>query len=191
MTLEENKKICLGLIEEYSPANKYLTDDEDIRNRLNLVYSTNYQELSQKKKISKTKIYNITEDKEGMTEYSLPSDIYQFKRLIGLDDNNERKGIAYDIIGKKIYIKNKPGKYILEYYAYPEIITEDTEGDFELEIDQDVQLILPYAVANDILKVDPSADYTAFYNEYRRKIEELDARVILPSIEIVEDDNTI
>ena len=50
MTLEENKKICLGLIEEYSPTNKLLTDDEDIQARLNLVYSPNYQFLSQKKK---------------------------------------------------------------------------------------------------------------------------------------------
>jgi len=188
MTLNENKKVCLGLIEEYSPSNMYLTDDEDIRNRLNLVYSTNYQEMSQKKKILKTKIYTITEDSNGMTEYMLPSNMYQFKRLIGLDDNNERKSIAYDIIGKKIYIKNEEGKYILEYYAYPEVITEETEEDFELEIDQDVQLILPYAVANDILKVDPSADYTAFYNEYRRKIEELDSRIILPSIEVEETD---
>lgn len=189
MTLEENKKICLGLIEEYSPTNKYLTDDEDIRNRLNLVYAPNYQDMSQKKKILKTKTYNITEDSEGMSEYTLPADMYQFKRVIGLDDGNERKNTAYDIIGKKIYIKNEIGKYVLEYYAFPEVITESTAGDFELEIDQDVQMILPYAVANDILKVDPSADYTSFYTEYKKKIEELDTRIILPSIEIEEKYN--
>ena len=103
-----------------------------------------------------------------------------------LFDNNERKNIVYDVIGKKIYIKNEIGKYVLEYYAYPEVITESTSGDFELEIDQDVQLILPYAVANDILKIDPSADYTSFYNEYKRRLEELDTRIILPSIEIEE-----
>ena len=29
MTLGENKKMALALIEEYSPTNQYLTDDED------------------------------------------------------------------------------------------------------------------------------------------------------------------
>ena len=187
MTLEENKKITLGLLEEYSPTNKYLTDDEDIRNRLNLVYAPNYQDLAQKKKILKTKTYTINQDSDGMSEYSLPMDMYQFKRLVGLNENNERQSIVYDIIGKKIYIKNIAGKYIMEYYAYPTVITEETEGDFMLEIDQDVQLILPYAVANDILKVDPSADYTSFYAEFKRKVEGLDTRQILPSIEIVEE----
>lgn len=186
MTLEENKKICLGLIEEYSPTNKLLTDDEDIRARLNLVYAPNYQNLSQKKKILATKKYTIEEDSEGLEEFSLPSNMYQFKRLVCIDDNNERKSVSYDIIGKKLYIKRDKGNYVLEYYAYPDIISLDTEDSFELEIDQDVQLILPYAVANDILKVDPSADYTAFYNEYQRRLQELETSTTLMSIEVEE-----
>lgn len=184
MTLEENKKICLGLIEEYSPTNKCLTNDEDIQARLNLVYAPNYQELSQKKKILSTKKYTIAEDGEGFEMFSLPSNMYQFIRVIRLDEHNVRKNLAYDIVGKKLYIKREQGTYVLEFYAYPEVITLDTENDFELEIDQDAQLILPYAVANDILKVDPSADYTSFYNEYQRRSEGLDTRAVLPSIEI-------
>lgn len=191
MTLEENKKICLGLIEEYSPSNKFLTDDEDIRNRLNLIYAPNYQDLSQKKKILKTKVYEVKDEGTGMFESRLPTDLYQFKRLVGLDDNNERKSICYDIIGKKIYLKNDVGRYVLEYYAYPTVISESTEADFELELDLDAQMILPYVVANDILKVDPSADYTAFYNEYRRRVDELDSRMILPSIEVVESNSNV
>ena len=187
MTLEQNKKICLGLIEEYSPTNKYLTDDEDISTRLNLVYAPNYQTLSQKKKILSTKKYTIEEDLEGFEQFSLPSNMYQFKRLVRLDDNNERKSLAYDIVGKKLYIKREKGNYVLEFYAYPEVITLETSGDFELELDQDVQLILPYAVANDILKVDPSANYTSFYNEYRQRLQELDTNTTLPGITIEEN----
>ena len=56
MTLGENKKIALALIEEYSPNSSNLTDDSDIATRLNLLYSTNYQELAQTKKILKTKV---------------------------------------------------------------------------------------------------------------------------------------
>lgn len=190
MTLEENKKITLALIEEYSPTNKYLTDDEDIHNRLNLVYAPNYQELSQNKKILKTKTLKdiIGTEEIGYEEYSLPSDLYQFKRIIALDKDNIEVEPMFKTYGKnKILIsKESDAKYILEYYAYPTVITEETESDFELEIDQDVQLILPYAVANDILKVDPSSDYSAFLSEYNRKLNAFDSRKSVSSIVVEE-----
>lgn len=49
-----------------------------------------------------------------------------------------------------------------------------------------MQAILPYLVANDILKVDPSADYSAFYKEYQIRMQNLDTRRELPSIVIEE-----
>ena len=171
MNLGDNKKIALGLIEEYSPTNPLLTDDEDIRARLNLVYAPSYQYLSQVKKIIKTKTITISEENDSMAEYNLPSDLYQFKKLVALNSNNEDISPEYKIIGKKIYIKQNEGKYVIEYYAYPTDITLSTTDSFELEIDQDVQNLLPYLVANDILKVDPSADYTAFYREYQTRMD--------------------
>lgn len=182
MNLGENKRIMLGLIEEFAPSNKNLTEDEDIYNRLNLVYSTNYQLISQMKKILKTKKIEITESKDGYFETSLPFDLYQFKRIVGLDEDNNRMDISFDIIGKKIYIKQDSGKYIIEYYAYPTTITLETEDDFELEVDSDAQAVLPYMVADDILKVDPSADYTAFKLRYEKMLEALDDRKILTNI---------
>lgn len=189
MTLGENKKITLGLIEEYSKTNNNLTDDEDIAMRLNFAYATNYQELSQEKKIIKTKVLReITgSTSEGYTEYALPSNMYQLRKIIALDENNNIKQADYYTIGKNIYISNKSDyQYILEYYQYPTVIKEDTKDTFMLEIDQDAQMILPYAVANDILKVDPSADYSAFLSEYQRKKQNLDTRKELPSIVIEE-----
>lgn len=184
MTLGDNKKIMLGLIEEYSPTNQYLTDDEDIKNRLNLVYSPNYQFISQKKPIIKTKSIIINNTNEGTTIGNLPMDLRQLVKIVGLDSNNEKISPEYDIIGKKIYLKNKKGTYILEYHAYPTEITLETKDNFYLEIDNDAQALLPYLVANDILKVDPSADYTSFYNEYQNRVQGLDTRTILPSARV-------
>lgn len=176
MTLGENKKITLALIEEYSPNNNYLTDDEDIAARLNLVYAPAYQELSQEKKILKTKVLKeIGEEGTGYEEYTLPSNMYQQKRVIAMDENNNQVAPDYYTLGKKIYINRASNyQYILEYYAYPTVITEETANDFSLEIDQDAQMIVPYLVANDILKVDPSADYTAFLAEFQRKMNAWD-----------------
>nr|DAO70511.1 MAG TPA: hypothetical protein [Caudoviricetes sp.] len=190
MTLEENKKIALALIEEYSPNNIYLTDDEDISNRLNLVYSPAYQELSQIKKILKTIIIREIEGDipKEVLKYELPDDMYQFKQIVGIDKDNKFVNVSYRKLGKNlVYIDNLEDiMIVLEYYSYPQIITEKTKNDYELEIDQDVQLILPYAVANDILKVDPSSDYTAFYTEYKRKLESLDTRNSSPSVNLIE-----
>jgi len=185
MTLGENKKITLGLIEEYSKANPKLTDDEDISTRLNFVYATNYQELSEKKRILKTKVLKEISDEvveSGYTEYTLPSSMYQMKNVIALDENNNKVNTDYYTVGKKkIYINNDSNyQYILEYYAYPTVIEEDTDDDFVLELDQDVLMILPYMVASDILKTDPSADYTAFEVEYRRKLEQLNTSLSTP-----------
>ena len=43
-------------------------------------------------------------------------------------------------------------------------------------------MILPYMVASDILKTDPSADYTAFLAEYRRKLEEMNTSISTPKV---------
>lgn len=185
MTLGENKKITLGLIEEYSKTNPLLTDDDDISTRLNYVYSTSYQELSEKKKIIKTKtLKEISDDEieEGYTEYTLPSNMYQLKNIIALDENNKKVNADYYTIGKKkIYINNESNyQYILEYYAYPTFITDETEDDFTLELDQDALMILPYMVAADILKTDPSADYTAFLNEFNRKMNDFNTSISTP-----------
>ena len=189
MTLGENKKITLGLIEEYSKSNPKLTDDDDISTRLNFVYATNYQDLSEKKRILKTKVLKEISNEAiepGYTEYTLPSNMYQMKNVIALDENNKQANADYYTLGKKkIYINNESNyQYILEYYAYPTVIGEDTEDDFVLELDQDVLMILPYMVASDILKTDPSADYTAFETVYRRKMEQLNTSLSTPSVKI-------
>lgn len=187
MNLGQNKKITLALIEEYSPTNIYLTDDEDIRDRLNLVYSPNYQYLSEEKPIIRTK--TVTINKAGETEeINLPFDCRQLKRIVAMDSDGNKMTAQYDVIGTRIYLKSVIGKYIIEYFAYPATITEETADTFNLEIDQDAQARLTWLVANDILKVDPSANYTAFSTEFDKKQQRWDTRKVLPSAEIEEGD---
>ncbi len=186
MTLIENIKIALALADEYSPEAGYesmYTEDEDFQNKTKILYAQPYQELSQIKKIKKSKNIsrNVSEDaKENYTAYSLPFDMYLLKDVIALD-NETNKPIEGDfflrINEKKIYINDtSKATYKIDYYAYPEVITEATEDDFELEIDQDVQMILAYKVVDNILKTDPSADYTAFKSAYEEAIQKLDLR---------------
>ena len=192
MTYGENKKITLALIEEYAPNMTKLTEDEDIANRLPFLYNLAYQELAQTKKIIATKTYNeiADENKENKyTAYSLPSDLYQIKNVFAQDNHNKQINADYYIVNNKIYINDDtPGNTILEYYKYPQEINEETEDDFYLELDNDAQSLLPYKVADDILKTDPSSDYTAFATEYQRKLQTLDTRRNIPSVTLREPD---
>ena len=192
MTYGENKKITLALIEEYAPNMTKLTEDEDIANRLPFLYNLAYQELAQTKKIIATKTYSEIADEnkeDGYTAYSLPSDLYQIKNVFAQDSNNKQINTDYYTVGNKIYINdNTPGNTILEYYKYPQEINEETEDDFYLELDNDAQSLLPYKVADDILKTDPSSDYTAFATEYQRKLQALDTRRNIPSVTLKEPD---
>lgn len=192
MTYGESKKITLALIEEYAPNMQTYTEDEDIARRLPFLYDSAYKELAQIKKILSTKTYSeiVDENKEDKyTSYSLPADLYQIKNIFVQDSNNNQINADYYLLNNKIFINdNTPGNTVLEYYKYPQDITEETEDDFYLELDADAQAFLPYKVADDILKVDPSADYTAFATEYQRKLQLLDTRRIIPSVTLKEPD---
>ena len=61
----------------------------------------------------------------------------------------------------------------VDYYAYPTEITDDTPDDYEIELSQDAQQVLPYAVVADLLKTDPSADYTAFEVKFNNLVASL------------------
>lgn len=191
MTYLESKKEILALIEEYSPNVDTKTDDEDISLRIPFLFNLAYQELAQSKKIIATKTYPEADKKEDKyTQYMLPSDLYQIKNVFLLDNANKKCNSKYFIVGKnKIYISDlNEGSTILEYYKYPTVINDETEDDFYLELDQDALSVLPYKVADDILKTDPSANYTAFSSEYQRKLQILDNRRSIPTVNIVNDE---
>ena len=195
MTYGENKKLTLALIEEYAPDLVKKTEDDDIALRLPFLYQLAYQELAMTKKIIATKLYNEIPDenkKDKYTSYSLPADLYQIKNVYALDKNNKPITAEYYTINKKIYLNdNIPGSTILEYYKYPQDINEETMDDFYLELDNDAQALLPYKVADDILKTDPSADYTAFATEYQRKLQLLDTRKNRPTVVLNEPEYDI
>ena len=186
MTYGEKKKITLALIEEYSPNMTEKTEDEDIALRLPFLYNLAYKELAMTKKIVATKTYSEIPDEQKQdryTPYSLPSDLYQIKNIMVLDEDNKPSNADYYTVQNKIYINdNSKGNTVLEYYRYPQEINEETTDDFYLEIDEDAQGILPYKVADDILKTDPSSDYTAFATEYQRKLQILDTRKNIPTV---------
>lgn len=187
MTLSENKKMTLALIEEYSPESEYLTDDIDIQTNLNLLYNLVYFRLSELYGIIGTQALNV-EQSDAYIEITLPGDLSKIKEIYALDSD----GIPQDdkeffrLDKDKIRIRNPKGyEYILEYNKYPTQINEDTDEDFELELDMKAQMILPYGVASSILINDPSANYAAFESKYQNELVNLDPNRSEPQVSII------
>lgn len=172
MTYLQNKKIFFSLIDEYAPNNNYFTDDDDARIKCALLYSTAYQELSEYRTKKEIQEYSITGDPEhlGFLKRNLPT-AYLIHSIVGMDENNNFIPVKYKILGEFIYISNeKDVKVVIEYEPYLEPITQDTPDSYELKIDQDLQMILPYKAAADLFKTDPGENYAAFEKEYQRRL---------------------
>jgi len=180
MNLKQNKILALALIEEFNPDNPFLTDDEDIQSRLNSLYNACLTNLARQKRIEKTFVFdNRTETEDTYyEEFDLPSDLYMIRDVVIQDqETNSIKEIQSDWyrLKKQIYINSQvKGTAILIYYAYPKEIKDDEDDEkYKFDIDRDIQYVLPYAVASDILKSDRSVDYTAFENKYRTELSSL------------------
>lgn len=166
MTLSELKKRVLSLIEEINPESELLTDDEDIKTKINYCIDLKQTELSRIKKIPAIETIKGTKDKQVDLNEELDN-FYKLDNVSGCD---------IDIFGNYI-IFNEDGEVMCKYYKYPKKITSDTKETYKFELDPDVLDILPYGVAADLLKSDISAQYGRVYdNEYQRLLQSLDIR---------------
>lgn len=69
--------------------------------------------------------------------------------------------------------RSKAGNYIIYYNAFPEVITEGTEDDYELPLDREVVSLLPLYMASQIYKDDDISIATSYRNEFEVAFERL------------------
>lgn len=112
-------------------------------------------------------------------EYELPNAFYQLEAV------KLRNGKTIMSLPSELELKDKntliikreaTGEYEIKYFAYPEAITDATDNAYELEIDEDAQRLMMYAIAADVLKNDRSVRYEDFERKYRDKLSLLDTR---------------
>ena len=173
MTLLEIKKKTLQLIEEISD-NANLTDDPDIKSKLNSVINQVQFELARMKKIP---AYMELEVEEGqVVDMNTLDNFYQLRLL--------RFCGSFELV-ENLATFNEDGKAVFYYYKYPEAIKDDTPDTYEFELSQDALEILPYGVASDLLKSDVSTNYGAIYSQrYEIMLQRLDPRYSMASFTI-------
>lgn len=178
MTLREMKKKVLGLIEELNPDSEVLTDDPDIATKINDVINQIMFELVRIKKMPGYVEIPVTEGELidfAKIEKAGKYEVYQVIIIKGVKCDQKAQGTIYKVL--------ESGTAEVEYYKYPERITEKTKDNYEFELSTDVLEIMPYGIAADLLKSDISADYGAVYSQrYETMIQRLDPRYSTTSI---------
>lgn len=180
MTLKEMKLKVLRMIEEVNDSES-LTDDPDIKEKLNDTINQVMFEVARMKKIPAV----LT---EAITDSNLDFDLNTLKSFYQLDhfkfkntEGNDVEGIT--TFGNVVEFPEE-GTAKFYYYKYPERITDDTEDeDYVFELTDDALEILPYGVAGDLLKSDVSNSYGQIYsNKYEAMLQRLDSRYSMGSI---------
>ena len=182
MTLLKMKKKVLRLIEEINNQNT-LTDDPDIKEKLNDVINQVMFELARIKKIPARDEKAVNAGDE--IDLSLTENFYQLYSARLYDTDGKEQEI--EIFEKFIDIPCD-GTLKIKYYKYPVAITDTTiDEEYEFELTDDVLEVMPYGVAADLLKSDISNNYGKIYAErYETMKQQLDPRHSLGTIYIEE-----
>lgn len=171
MTLKEMKLKVLRMIEEVSTDDK-LTDDPDIKAKLNDVINSVMFEVARMKKIPAILTENITD-----LEYDLKTikDFYQLEYI--KFKNNEGKEVeGLSSFGTVVEFPEE-GTAKFYYYKYPERITDTTEETYVFELSDDALEVMAFGVAGDLLKSDVSNSYGQIYSQkYETMLQRLDPR---------------
>lgn len=181
MTLFDEKKKVLALIEELNPDSEYMTDDPDIQAKINDVFNQVMFELARIKKIPQ--YVEIAVNKGDMLTFAdieeeCGYEIYQLGTVSGVSFSPKANGTILKIL--------ESGTIEIDCFVYPERITEKTKDKaYEFELSPDVLEIMPYGVAADLLKSDVSAEYGSVYQaRYETMLQRLDPRYQLTVVSV-------
>ena len=178
MTLTEMKKKILGMIEELDVDVESLTSDQDIATKLNDTINQIMYELARMKKIPDYVEIEVQEgDLVRFEDIATVSgfDVYQLDNVRGVDFELKAQGTIIKVL--------ESGTLEIDYFKYPERITDKTNGSYEFELSSDALEIMPYGVAGDLLKSDVSTEYGAIYStRYESMLQRLDPRYSMSSM---------
>lgn len=175
MTAKEMKIKTFSLIEEYYPERTELADDQDVIYKINGVINSIMLDLMKYRKIPAKYSYTLNENNKNLSLSSI-SDFYQLNTI---------PDIEYEVVGNYEIVFNiedveLPKTITIYYFKYPKLmdltfkatetkteeeISAEYDETFEIELDLDLQEIMPYGIASDLLKNDMISGYGRYFYE--------------------------
>lgn len=184
MTAKEMKIKVFSLIEEYYPEQVSLADDQDVKYKINGSINQIQMDLMKYKKIPFKYKASIKKDDPVLPLNNIPN----FYQLNTIPD------VEYEIVGDYEIKFNVDEDTTVDiyYYKYPalmdltfeatdsqtaEEVSAEYDESFEFELPIELQEIMPYGVAADLLKQDMISNYGKyFYERYLEMKNMIDSR---------------
>ena len=184
MTAREMKIKVFSLIEEYYPDQTLLADDQDVQYKINGAINQIQMDLMKYKKIPAKSKKTIKKDNPVLLLNSIPN-FYQLNTI---------PNVEYEVVGDyeikfnieedtdvEIYYYKLPELMDLEFQASgsktAEQVSAEYDESFDLEIATELQEIMPYGIAADLLKKDMISSYGKyFYERYLEMKNMIDSR---------------
>ena len=170
MTLGEGKAKVYKLIDEYSSGGA-VTKDADIEHKMADFFDMAQKDVAQVQPIVKLR---TLEPEEGTAVYAVPEDFAGLHR-IWINGRESRGAVRWK--GGNLLIGGSPESVELEYFAFPETISGDTPDSWKFQVREDAAQAMCYYVAAQQLFVDLVTDYDALYQEYLRRLGNLNGQV--------------
>lgn len=176
MTAREMKIKVFSLIEEYYPDQTLLADDQDVQYKINGSINQIQMDLMKYKKIPFKYKATIKKDNPTLLLNSIPN-FYQLNTI---------PNVEYEVIGDyeikfdldedttvEIYYYKLPALMDLTFEATDSETAEQVSAaydeTFEFELSTELQEIMPYGIAADLLKQDMISNYGKYF--YERYLE--------------------
>lgn len=180
MILKELKKYVLELIEEIDTTKASLTNDPDIAAKLHGAINHVMHDICRIKKLPDYVEMEVAagqkirfSDIENESGY----EVYQLDVVRGAEHELKANGSIIKVM--------EDGILEIEYFRYPERITDKTKDSYEFELPADILEIMPFGIAADILKSDVSTNYGSVYAQrYESMLQRLDTKYSMGSITI-------
>ena len=184
MTAREMKIKVFSLVEEYYPDQTLLADDQDVQYKINGAINQIQMDLMKYKKIPAKYKKTIKKDSPTLLIDSIPN-FYQLNTI---------PNVEYEVVGDyeikfniekdtdvEIYYYKLPELMDLEFQASgsktAEQVSAEYDESFDLEIATELQEIMPYGIAADLLKQDMISSYGKyFYERYLEMKNMIDSR---------------
>lgn len=102
-------------------------------------------------------------------------DSYQIQRIYYRKDGTWQEVRPIEVVANQFIVLdgNLIGEYVVSYFAYPMKVTNLTEDETVLDIDDDVASIIPLYMASQLYKEDDNSIATVYRNEFEAARGEL------------------
>lgn len=181
MNLGAAKTRAIQLINEYSNNGSLISDTKnaDYRLRMNNLADYAQNEISDKVGIDSTYTINdettITATEDGYKKYDLPEDLKEFRFARWASE----PFYDYRIEDRQFWIYEAyTGTFVLVYHKYPATIDDDTDDDYEFDVDSYAHGVIPYYLGGMVLADENANISDKLLNIYYERLGKLYKRTL-------------